>query len=187
MPHAQTGHQPGGGSVVSLPRKVVALDLAASVGVAIGSYGARIPDWTHTVALPQIGGEGARFAAFSEWLGDFLEQYAPQLVVLEAPLPPQAQTAFRSCAQQYGLRALAFDVAYRASCGVSEVDTGTVRFETMGKRWFSKGTAKREVMQFVRGRGVRAMSFDAADAALVFIWHSQRVRGSAGALWEAAA
>lgn len=188
MLHAHNGLRPDGPSVSQLPRRMVAaLDPSSAIGIAIGTFGARVPDWTHTIELPQIGGEGARFAAFSEWFADFLERYAPGQVILEAPLPPPAQTHFRSCAQQYGLRALAYDTAYRASCAISEIDVGTVRFETTGRRFYSKGTVKREIMAFVRARGVKATTSHAADAALIFMWHSQRVNGQPGLLWSEAA
>jgi Holliday junction resolvasome RuvABC endonuclease subunit len=167
----------------------LALDLSSTVGFAYGRDGDRptlFGDWV----LPHIGGEGMRYAAFEDSLAAFIDQHAPASLVLEAPLPLPAQTAFRSAAQQFALRGIAFAEGWRASASVSEIDALTVRAEVMGQRRFSKDIVKREVVAYCRKRGIRVSSHHQADAVLVWIWHRQRIAGlapCAGPLWRVAA
>ena len=67
------------------------------------------------------------------------------------------------------------------------MDVHTIRFEVMGVRRMSSAIAKREVVRFCHKRGIRVNSDHAADAALVWLWHRQRVVGiapCAGPLWR---
>jgi hypothetical protein len=177
----------GGALSNSMPRGGVAtFDLSSEIGTCYGFVEDQQPLATSTIKLAQVGGEACRYASAANAIADFLERYAPRALILEAPLPLPAQTHFRSAAQQFGLRAIAFAEGWHASCAVSEIDVGTARSEVMGIRRMSRDLIKREVMRFVRARGISAVTSHAADAAIVWLWHRQRVRGiapCAGPLW----
>lgn len=172
----------------SLTGLCLALDLSSTVGWCLGER----PDslsfgfWP----LPVIGGEGARGSAFARRLGDFLEEHAPRTVLLESPLPPVAQTHTRSARQQYGLTWATLTEAWDASAAVIEIDALSVRREVMGAGRLSRDVVKREVVLFCRRSGIKTTSHHAADAALLWLCHWQRVNGitpSAGPLWGAMA
>jgi hypothetical protein len=169
------------------PGGLLALDLSSTCGYAVGPLAARVPTLTGTWHLPHTGGEGARYTALANELAEALMLWRPSRLVLEAPLPLPAQTTFRSAAQQFGLRAIAYSEGYRASCVVSEIDCLTVRAEVMGQRRISKDIAKREAVLFCKRRGIGVNSHHAADAALVWLWLRERLAGvapCAGPLWR---
>jgi hypothetical protein len=153
---------------------VLALDLSSAVGWA---YGHQPQELAHgTWQLPMVGGEGARGAAFAERLAELLEEVEPAHLVLEAPLPPLAQTNMRSARQQYGLTWQAHTEAWHARCAVSEINAQAVRDELLGCR-YSKDVVKREVLRYCHRRGIKVATHHAADAALVWLWHYGRLNG----------
>lgn len=167
---------------------VLALDLSSTVGWAIGDLrGDKVPK-TGTWHLPHVGGEGARYAAFENVLAEHMDLWQPEAVVCEAPLPLPALNNWRSACQQFALRAFVAAECWRCSAAFSEVDVHTARAEVMGTRRLGKDVAKQEVYRFCKRRGIAVNSHHAADAAVVWLWHTQRVAGVmpvAGPLWAA--
>lgn len=165
---------------------ILALDLASTVGWAAGHVGDLAPSFG-TWHLPHMGGEGARYAAFENELAAAMDLLAPSHLVLEAPLPLWAQTTMRVTCQQLTLRGIAYAEGWRASCPVSEVSNEIVRSAILGRARYPKGTVKHEVVRYCRGRGFKVPDHNAADACLVWLWHTgqlQGVRAIAGPLFR---
>jgi len=165
---------------------ILALDLSSTVGWALGDRPETLR-WGQWL-LPVTGGEGARGAGFAERLVPMLEEHRPRRMVIEAPLPPMAQTNTHSARQQYGLNWQAHYEAWHSSCATSEIDALTVRNEVMGShRPASKDRIKREVVAFCRRRGFRVTSHHQADAVLLWLCLYRRLTGvpiCAGPLWR---
>lgn len=164
----------------------LALDLGGYIGWAIGPTPKDLEFGTEK--LPHVGGQGMRGSAFDDWLSDFLRDHRPTKLLLEAPLPPQAQTASWSAQQQYGLHWSSLLQAYRWSAGVYQQDARSIRDEVMGtRRLKSRDGVKDDVLRYVRQRGYKVKTHHAADAVLLWLAHWQRVRGiapAAGPLWS---
>jgi hypothetical protein len=170
---------------------VLSLDLSGHVGVCYAPLNLPRdePPAFATWHLPYVGGEGGRYAAFEDELGRTLDELEPSKLLLEAPLPLPAQTHMRTCQQQLTLRGIAYMEAWRASVAVFEVDALTVRGAVLGQARFSKGIAKREVVQWCRRRGWKVPTHDAADAALLWEYYRRQIAGvpkAAGPLWREA-
>jgi hypothetical protein len=170
---------PGVRPVAEIPRRVIALDLSGTVGIAIGTEGMMLPERTETWVLAREGGEGARYASFENELAALLGRYQPAHVILEATLPLPAMNNYAAAAQAFGLRAIARAEAWRASASVSEIDVLTVRREVMALPRLSRDAVKLAVFKFCRKRGIKVESHHAADAALVWMWRAMRLRGDA--------
>jgi len=164
---------------------VLALDLSGAVGWAYGVLTDGVPA-TGEWELQHREGPGGLLGSLENILDKYMALWKPAIVVTESPLPPMVQTNTRTCAQQYGLDAVARIAAWRSSAAFTSIDVLTARSEVMGVRRMSKDIVKREVMLFCRRRGVRAVSHHAADAAVIWLWHRQRMLGiapCAGPLW----
>ncbi len=166
-----------------VPGGTLTLDLASVVGWAYGHDEDRVPLFG-TWKLPKIGGEGARYASFENELITTVETCQPRWIVLEKPLPPQAQTHARSAEQQYALRGMAYSTAYRNSIPISEIDAYTVRVEVLGAG--RPVDVKLAVVSYCRKRGWIVPDHNAGDACLIWQWHRQRMRGPAQPTWREA-
>jgi hypothetical protein len=156
---------------------VLALDLSSTVGWAYADLSEPVPETGHWV-LPALGGWVAKCSALEKDLGDFLAAWEPCHLVLEAPLPPLAQTNITSARQQYGLDTIARLSAYWTSVPVTACDAQTVRVGVMGPRpRLSTNGTKLEVIKYCRGRGIRVNGDHEADAALLWLWHRQAAGG----------
>lgn len=156
---------------------VLALDLSRTTGWAYGPIDAVNPacgSWH----LPSTGGEGARFAAFENVLCETLDAYQPAKMLLEAPLALPGHNSMQVSCQQFGLRALAYVEAYRASCAVSEIGATNVRQALLGQAWFAKDQVKKIVVAYCRRRGALVRDHNAADAVMVWWWYQGQLRGA---------
>jgi hypothetical protein len=151
-------------------------DAADTVGWCYAAPGAALPE-TGFWRLPVIGGEGGRYSAFDERLAEVVEQWRPQKLLLEAPLPLPAMNNFRSAAQAFGLRALTYAEAHRSSCAVTEVDVLTVRRAVMGAAANSMSSKRAKVLvpKFCQSQGIRVVNDHAGDAAMLWLWYRGRV------------
>jgi len=148
---------------------VLALDLSQRTGWAYGRLDQPIPE-TGRWVLPDIGGRAARFCALHDMLDDHMERWKPIQMVIEAPLPPQAQTHTNSALQQYGLDAVVRMVGFWWGVPVVAIDSWTARHEVAGIRRTSDDTVKKSVFAFCRRLGIKVDSHDAADAAMLWLW-----------------
>jgi hypothetical protein len=157
------------------PHGILALDLSQTVGWAYCNGAMTRSMTVDRWLLPDLGGWVARCAALEAALGDFLAEWQPELLLLEAPLPPQAQTNITSARQQYGLDTVARLSAYWVSVPVTAIDAQTARYDLIGKaRWGSKDETKRQVIKYCWHCGIKVKSHHEADAALLLLWHCSR-------------
>jgi hypothetical protein len=109
----------------------------------------------------------------------------PSLIIVEKPLPPQAQTQTETCALQYGLSFLVEKNAYVASVRYSEIEVWNVRREVFGEAVrVSPKQLKSTILKLIRQRGIPARDHHQADAAAIWLCHKQRSTHGAGPLWE---
>jgi Holliday junction resolvasome RuvABC endonuclease subunit len=150
------------------------------VGVAYGQLADLAPIFG-VWALPKVGGEGARYAAFENELIEAMEALKPGRMVLEAPLSFQALlgvSTMKVMAQQLTLRGIAYAEAWRASIPIMEISSDSVRLAILGQSRFAKGTVKGEVMRYCRDRGLKVPDDNAADAVLTWLWFRGQLTGA---------
>ena len=139
-------------------RKILALDLATSIGFACGApdsepaYGTKV--------LPSTGEDIGRFAyAYNEWLTDMLTIEDPVLVVFEAPI--LAGKTNPSTTRK--LMGLAWHTEF--VCNVRQVRYMEHHLQSVKKFFAGSGRAdKADMMAAARRQGWNPKSFDAADA-----------------------
>lgn len=156
-----------------MARVLLALDLSTQVGWAVGPIGGR--PLLGTWVLPQIGGEGARFASFENELADAMSVHEPTVVAVEAPLPLPAQNNAEVARQQMGLRAFVFSEAYRASAAMHEIDAYSVRLNVLGTGRFPKGKVKDAVMAWSKREGYDPPDHNAGDALVLWTYYARRL------------
>ncbi len=160
------------------PGGVVAFDLAPGpIGVAAGLLTEALPSWFDAWHLPKLGTEGTKYMAFANEIYGFIEGHEPSAIVLEAALPPEAQTDTKTAFKQYGLRAIAHEAAARHSIPISEFSADSIRMETIGRCRWKKGQTKIAVVAHCRRLGLDVTSHDSADAVLAWIFYRQRMMG----------
>jgi hypothetical protein len=145
--------------VSAVRKRVLALDLSTRAGWA---FGCDFSPPRHGVwALPQeTGGIGKRMSAFAAALEDAIAVMAPDLIVAEAPLPPQAQTAMASARIQFGLAAVCEMIAHERTVPCEEASAWEVRRLVFGKARVPKET----VIAWCRERGLSPVDDNDADA-----------------------
>lgn len=158
---------------------VLALDLSGTTGWAYELEDAALPLFGRWF-LPNVGGEGMRYAAFENEMARFMVDQQPSHVILEAPISLGSfagDNNARSVNQQRGLRAIAYSECYRASCSITEIGVMTVRDAVIGHR-IAKGESKRTVMQWAKLIGLPVVDDNQADACAVWIWRQAQMRRS---------
>lgn len=168
---------------MSLPPRILALDLSTRIGWATGRLGEE-PDHG-IIELPKglgASGLGKVYAAAVDALADLRDTMHFEQVVMEAPLPPQAQTHAHTARIQLGLAACVDLWCYRRDMLCSEVAASTVRTKILGTaRFGGSDRAKAAVMEWCRGQGYEPATHDAGDALvlLAFAQGRHRQRGIA--------
>ena len=145
---------------------VLALDLASHTGWAYGVSGVR--PLSGVWHLPSITSGGATGAALIDRLTDVIQGMRPALIVCEAPLPPQAQTAMSTARLQFGLAFAVELVGHWFDVTVREEKADVVRMAMLGRSRFPKGTTKDAVMAWCREQGWQPPEHNAADACLLW-------------------
>lgn len=140
-------------------RRVLALDLSTKVGFA---FGCDFSPPRHGVwILPhETGGIGKRMSSFAASLEDAIAVMAPDLIVVEAPLPPQAQTAMASARIQFGLAAVAEMIAFEKGVPIEEAAAWEVRRLVFGKARVDKSV----VIAWCREQGLSPVDDNDSDA-----------------------
>lgn len=150
---------------------ILALDFSkACTGIAFGRPG----------TLPVLSSksfakwEGATLAecasAVIRWLPELLSTYQPDLVVIEAALPPIA-----SRDQVSARLALGADFLIKGACHVraircEECHRGTWTAFVLGSGNLKSGEAKQRSMAIARSVGLEPKNNDEADAAGIWFW-----------------
>jgi hypothetical protein len=143
----------------SFTGSILALDLGATAGWALGAPGAAVRYGTVQLAKPGAS-NGAIGSAFGEWLGGFLAVSKPALLIFEAPLAPQAQRSPATARLLLGLawqvEALAFDHQ------IFRVYEATV--QEVRKFFIGAGRLKAEDADFQIRRKCKAFGWQTADS-----------------------
>lgn len=151
---------------------ILALDLATTCGWARGCVGAVPASGSILFARAQAS-DNAVFAAALTWLSGVLEpKPRPDLIVIEALLPPQAMKGHTSRAVRdrlAGLHGIVRAVAFLR--GVYRIETaavGDVRGHFINDRACKRKEAKRETVEKCRALGWPCDDDNAADALAVW-------------------
>lgn len=148
---------------------VLALDVALSVGWAFGLPGTKplCGVWT----LPSAADPGKRYAALGNELADALMLHQPRLVLMEAPLVRQDNSA----RLLLGLTAHVESTCWRWDVECREAHSATVRKAVLGRGTFPKGEAKPAVLAFCAAQGWEVPTHDAADACVLLTYAHQEM------------
>lgn len=158
--------------------KIIALDLASKVGIAVGEPGAVPLLWTHP--LGRVGGtQDARFAACLRLTGDLIQAHGPGEIVIEKPIHgqrtraknarnPDALEAERTNFFLVGLRACVRGVANLHGVPVHDHAVSTVRLHFIGHGMLKREAAKAAVMARCRQLRWAPDGEDSADAAALW-------------------
>ena len=148
------------------------LDLSTRTGWACGRVGAA-PDHG-TLELPAglgTGGLGRVFAALERGLDDLHAIQHFERVIMEAPLPPAAQSQAHTARMQLGLAAVVELWCYGRDILVTEAAAPTVRAKVLGN-----GRAKKaDVIAWCIARGWQPGDDNQADA-LALLAYAQGIR-----------
>lgn len=147
---------------------ILALDLATRTGFARGRVG-ELP----ISGSIRFGGSGAHdaaiFAAALRWISQELQpEPRPDIVILEAMLPPDAMRGATSRAVRdrlAGLHGIALGVAHLRGVGeIAEASVGNIRGHFIGDRRLRRPDAKRHVMARCKALGWQCADDNAGDA-----------------------
>lgn len=155
---------------------ILALDLSTRTGWALGrDYESPI----HGVwVLPRMSDLGACLSALAGQLEDAIQVFHPDLVIMEAPLPPQAQTAASTARLLLGLAGVTEMICQEQGVPCEEERADTVRKVVMG----SARQDKAAIIAWCRAQTWRPAEDNDADA-LVLLRYRQilsRSRVTAG-------
>lgn len=145
---------------------IVALDLATTMGFAMGEPGGR--PTSGTVRLCPTGGDdGEAGLGLMRWMQDVIAAAAPSSFIVEAPLVPQhgqGRTNISTVRRLIGLVFLAEAVAKAKGITIREATVSDVRTHFLGKGRIPKGEGKRLVMRQCDVLGWTYRDNNAADA-----------------------
>lgn len=151
-----------------MSRMVVGLDIATVTGFAHGRVDANCPQWgvvrfgSPSTPSPDV------FAKAMDWALDFFGTLKPDVLMVEALLPPTAMTDRTSRAVRdrlCGLNAVIAACARR--CGIPEIasaSVGDIRAHFIYDRGLKRKAAKREVTDKCKVLGWDVPNDNAADA-----------------------
>ena len=113
------------------PGGILALDLSTRAGWA---YGHDFAAPAHGVwALGKMAELGRCLSCLAGEMEDAIRVMQPKLVIMEAPLPPQAQTAASTARLQFGLAAVCEMVCYEQGVECEEERAAQVRKLVLGR------------------------------------------------------
>ena len=151
---------------------ILALDLSSRTGWAVGRSG-EVPGhgvWLLPAATLGLGGA---FSALASSLEDALRLFVPGLIIMEAPLPPQAQTAMHSARLQFGLAAITEMLAHEWGVPCEEARATEVRRLVLGKGIATKA----EVIAWCREQGLSPAEDNDADALVLLEYRLRLLAG----------
>jgi len=147
---------------------ILAMDISTRCGWACGRAG-RAPDHGEIRLPAGIAGHGAMGAALLDAMSDLHAVQHFDRIVVEAPLPPQAQTHANTARIQLGLAFLVEVFAYRRSIPIREAPAHAVRKAMIGTARVSKD----EVVAWCRGQGWEPRTHNEADALCLWSYAQQ--------------
>jgi Holliday junction resolvasome RuvABC endonuclease subunit len=163
---------------------VLALDMAPGVtGYCFGDLSSKLPSKHGFWRMPNIGGEGAIYTAFANVLWDSIEELQPTALVIENPLPPQAQTDTSTAFKIYAMRGYCLEACNRHSVAFAGVGANDVRVGLLGRCRWPGGSAegKKAIVRHVRSLGLPVSDHNEADAIMVWLfWRAEMIRAESG-------
>lgn len=140
---------------------VLGLDLSTRTGWALGRD---FEKPRHGVwLLGKMTDMGRCLSCLAGELEDALTVFRPALVIVEAPLPPQAQTAMSTARLQFGLAGVAQMVCYEADTRCEDVRADEVRKLVLGRPRAEKGA----IIKWCRAQGWDPAEDNDADALML--------------------
>jgi len=152
--------------------KIAALDIATSTGFACARLGEPPRAGSVRFGIVSRDPPDQVFAAAIDWAMEFFAREAPDLLILEAMLPPDAmpnKTSRQVRDRLAGLHGIMLGCARRAGVGeIATVTVGDIRRHFIGDGKLKRNAAKREVIRRCLQLGWPADDDNAADA--LAIW-----------------
>lgn len=153
--------------------RILAMDIATHTGIAVGDSRGSPRAWSVDLGNPP---DDRRFSNVLRLTHDLIEQHAPDLIVVEAPVGGPKASAYL-----IGLVACVRGCAFNRNVRCEVAHLGTVRKHFLGKSLSvkhyphlkaaaAKKAIKGEVMQRCRLLGWPVDSDDEADALAIFDW-----------------
>lgn len=150
---------------------ILSLDLSTRVGWA---YGRGFDRPLHGVwKLGKTDDMGRLFSGFAGELESAIAVHAPDLVIMEAPLPPQAQTAMLSARVQFGLAAVCEMICKEKGVRCEEEKADVVRKMVLGR----PRVPKEAVVEWCREQGWQPADHNDADALALLRYRQILARG----------
>lgn len=150
---------------------VLALDLARRLGWAAG-----VPGERPRSGVVQLRGQshGEVYAALGNWLDDARIVHQPARLVFEAPLIGGQHAGINAARLALGMVAIVEQFCWDHSIECFEEHVSRTRKEVLGRGNFATGTAKAEVLAWVRGRGFDVTDDNQADSLVLWL-HAEAV------------
>lgn len=150
---------------------ILAVDFSKrSTGLAFGRPGERPVLSSISFAKWEGASLAEASSAIIRWLPEALGTFAPDLIVVEAALPPIASREQISARLALGFDFLLKGAAHLRTIRCEEVAGGTWKAFSLGCGNLPSAEAKRRSMAVCKGMGWEAANNDEADAACVWIW-----------------
>ena len=128
--------------------KVLALDIATKTGWSL-------PDMAGTYDASFAGYDGAKFAVFSAWLANMIDEHNPDIIAIESPFMRGAHTRLL-----FGLVAVAHMVAHFHKKTATERSIKAIKTFATGKH----NATKAEVFQAIKDKDFNPLDDNQADA-----------------------
>lgn len=150
---------------------ILAVDFSKrSTGLAFGRPGERPVLSSISFAKWEGASLAEASSAIIRWLPEVFATYQPDMIVVEAALPPIASREQISARLALGFDFLLKGAAHLRTIRCEEVAGGTWKAFTLGCGNLPSAEAKRRSMAVCKGMGWEATNNDEADAACVWIW-----------------
>lgn len=156
---------------------ILALDLATTTGVAVGSPGNRPICFTENLGN---AGEhhGARFAQAFRMTKRLIQQYKPDLIAIEAPIGTAGGGTKNRPLVLMGIRACVMGVSHMMHVPTEQHEVGTIRKHFLGVGNLKRDDAKRATIGRCRSLGWTVMNDNEADAAALWDYACARLSRS---------
>lgn len=153
------------------PGPILTLDCAKRLGWAAG-----VPGERPRCGVVDLRGQshGEVYAALGNWLDDARLVHQPATIIYEAPLIGGQHAGINAARLALGMVAIVEQFCWDHSIDCLEEHVARTRKEVLGRGNFAKGTAKAEVLAWVRARGFDITDHNSADALVLWL-HAESV------------
>jgi hypothetical protein len=157
--------------------RILALDLASRTGIATG-----VAHETPVLSFVDFSRPGDSdadvFARAARWMGDWLQDHRPDIVVIEAPVPKYDKSL------QQGIRGIVLGLAAIQGLRIIEVEVQTWRKYALGFGNYPGKVAKARCVELcqrlgwtlpIGGKRTGLPDHNSAEAAGIWLWACARV------------